>query len=376
MTEPAYPAARIIAPVVEAFFARLHDSEGFQDPAPLPPKEAVQDVIDAAFWASFRREEGRSPKISIALLPPEHAGEPLMFGQRVPLGPVTLTRLAPAVERPGIHLGVWSEGESLYMWGATRTLPPYCFVLEVVQPGLLVVKFRRADEHAKFGNVVVLDGARLKVVDERTGSTAECPPLVASLLAAPGAPVHANPVSTLVQLAVSMRAHGHGGTLLIVPDGTEAWWESILPPATYPVEPAFSGLADLVCREPSEMDDPVWREAHRRAVDSIAGLTAVDGATVITDCFKLLAFGAKIGRRKGSTPVESVVTTEPVIGDVATALTLPELGGTRHSSAAQFVHDQHDALAFVASQDGRFTLFAWSSCGEYVHARRIETLLL
>ena len=38
------------------------------------------------------------------------------------------------------------------------------------------------------------------------------------------------------------------------------------------------------------------------------------------------------------------------------------LGGTRHLSAAQFVRDQPDALALVASQDGRFTIFAWSPC--------------
>ena len=53
-----------------------------------------------------------------------------------------------------------------------------------------------------------------------------------------------------------------------------------------------------------------------------------------------------------------------------------ELGGTRHLSAAQFIHDQHDAVALVASQDGRFTVFAWSPCEDMVHAHRVETLLM
>ena len=35
-----------------------------------------------------------------------------------------------------------------------------------------------------------------------------------------------------------------------------------------------------------------------------------------------------------------------------------------------------DAVAFVASQDGRFTIFAWSPCEEMVHAHRVESLLL
>jgi len=53
-----------------------------------------------------------------------------------------------------------------------------------------------------------------------------------------------------------------------------------------------------------------------------------------------------------------------------------QLGGTRHLSAVQFVHDQRRAVALVASQDGRFTVFAWSPCEGMVHAHRVETLLL
>jgi DNA integrity scanning protein DisA with diadenylate cyclase activity len=53
-----------------------------------------------------------------------------------------------------------------------------------------------------------------------------------------------------------------------------------------------------------------------------------------------------------------------------------QLGGTRHLSAAQFVHDQRDAIALVASQDGRFTVFKWSPREEFVHAHRVDALLL
>ncbi len=54
----------------------------------------------------------------------------------------------------------------------------------------------------------------------------------------------------------------------------------------------------------------------------------------------------------------------------------PAWGGTRHLSAAQCVHDQRDATALVASQDGRFTIFKWSPCEEIVHAHRVDALLL
>jgi hypothetical protein len=65
-----------------------------------------------------------------------------------------------------------------------------------------------------------------------------------------------------------------------------------------------------------------------------------------------------------------------VEGNTATIVHPTQLGGTRHLSAAQFVHDQHDAVALVASQDGRFTVFAWSPCEGMVHGHRVETLLL
>jgi hypothetical protein len=102
----------------------------------------------------------------------------------------------------------------------------------------------------------------------------------------------------------------------------------------------------------------------------------VDGATVLTKEYELVAFGAKIARRKGSPQVEQVTVTEPVEGDAPQTLHPTQLGGTRHLSAAQFIHDQHDAVALVASQDGRFTVFAWSPCEDMVHAHRVETLLM
>ena len=67
--------------------------------------------------------------------------------------------------------------------------------------------------------------------------------------------------------------------------------------------------------------------------------------------------------------------TEPIEGGEAAVMHPTLLGGTRHLSAAQFVHDQRNTVALVASQDGRFTVFTWSPCEERVHAHRVETLL-
>ena len=69
---PTYQAANIAAPLVEEHFAR-HLAEarrmGEDDLAPQPDAQSIASIINATFWASFRPEEGRFPKISIAYLP-------------------------------------------------------------------------------------------------------------------------------------------------------------------------------------------------------------------------------------------------------------------------------------------------------------------
>jgi hypothetical protein len=179
-----------------------------------------------------------------------------------------------------------------------------------------------------------------------------------------------------VQLAASMRAHGQGGILLVVPDGSDQWRESIVHPILYSVVPPFSKLANLIIQGAARADENEWEAALRSVVDAVAGLTAVDGATVITSTYDVLAFGAKIVRGPGRQPVEQMMLTEPVIGNQAEVAHPVQHGGTRHLSAAQFIYDQRDCLGLVASQDGRFTVFAWSPCEQMVHAHRVDVLLM
>ena len=380
MTEPTYPAARAVAATAQAHFARhiaAARQQGRQDLAPSPEARAIEAIIDVAFWASLRREEGYFPKISLAFFPPEQSGQPLLFEQRLALTPQGLSRLAPAVERPGIHLGVWRDREGeLYVWGTSRTIPRFCFVLEVIEPGLLVVKYRRGQETGKFVNVVVLKGDQIKAVDEQGMTPSDCPAPMTALLGFGLPETQGDSVNVLVQLAASMRAHGRGGSLLVVPHGTEAWRESIIQPVSYSIVPSYSELAQLMQQAADQRDQRLWQESLIDAVEAIAGLTAVDGATVISDRYELFAFGAKIRRRDGGTQLEQTLLTEPIVGGVASKVYPSQLGGTRHISAAQFVQDQHDAVALVASQDGRFTIFAWSPCEGMTHAHRVETLLL
>ncbi len=379
MAPGSYPAARIVAPKVEAHFRRHLDAafhEGSDHLATRPDADAIETIVDAAFWASLRREEGFVPRISLAYLPPEQSDQPLRFERPLPTAATALSRVAPAVERSGIHLGVWRDAGGLSVWGTTRTIPSFCFVLEVAGPGLLVIKHHRGTQTGKFVNVAVLEGDRIKVIDERASSLPDCPPLLGALLGFESPASWERSLNVLVQVAVSMRAHGRGGLLLVVPAGEETWRESMARPIPYALQPSFNGLAHLMAQPAEERQQRVWQDALGRAVEAVAGLTAVDGATVMTDRYELLAFGAKIVRRDGGRQVEQVRVTEPIEDDVAVLADPTQLGGTRHLSAAQFAQDQPNGVALVASQDGRFTVFAWSPCEDMVHAHRVETLLL
>ncbi len=411
MNQPAYAVARTVAPTV-AEHLRLHRAALPPSPVDqlplelLPTADQIEALVDTAFWASVRREEGYVPKISLAFLRPLPDVWPLTFATPLPLEPSALTRLAAAVEQPGIHLGVWpafaagspadaastrqafaagplSDAASarqagdgdLAVWGTTYHIPPFCFVVEVVGPGLLVLKHRPRHESRKFVNLAVLEGDRIKIIDERASLIADCPALLTSMLGFDYSELSDDVLNVQVQLALAMRRHGRGGILLVVPADGDEWRESIVHPIRYAVEPPFSEVADLLPQH-DRMPEHEWAEAIARAIEALAGLTAVDGATVINDRYELHAFGAKIGRRDGGAPVEEIVVTEPIVDGTAMRMHPGQLGGTRHLAAAQFVHDQRQAVALVASQDGRFTIFAWSPCDGAVHAHRVEVLLL
>jgi hypothetical protein len=357
MKREPYAAARTISPKLHAYFA-CHRQTALQRGetrlAPLPAAETIDAIIDAAFWASLRREEGYPPRISLAYLPPEQAERPLLLRRPLALDPAALARVSPAVERPGTHLGVWTGPDDLGVWGATRGIPPLCFVVEVSAPGLLVVKHHSGKKTRKFINVAVLEGDLIKLVEESL-SGPDSPPLLQSLIGF-DSPASANHSATaIIELALAMRRQGRGGSLLVVPAGSDAWHSSILQPMHYEVSPPFPA---------------------GDAIAAVGGLTAVDGAVLLNTRYEVLGVGAKIVRKQGSPLVDQVILTEPIQGAEPSVAHPDQLGGTRHLSAAQFVHDQRDAVAMVASQDGRFTVFQWSDSESMVHAHRVETLLL
>ena len=269
-----------------------------------------------------------------------------------------------------------AKTRSSSVWGIVRKLLDLCFVLEVLEPGLLVIKYSRGEAFGKFGNVAVLEGGEVKLVDEAFANRPDCPQVLSSIFGFDPDQPWFSEANIHIRLAASIRTHGHGGLMLIVPAGQERWRDSISWPTPYVATPAFSRLAELTRRTSSAEPGPGRELELHRAIDGVAGLTAVDGATVMNRHHEVLAFGAMVRRSDESRSVGRLLLTEPVVGNVASIVDPSVVGHSRHLAAAQFVHDQPDALALVASQDGRFTVFAWSDADELVRAHRIDALLL
>ncbi|MBC7418269.1 MAG: hypothetical protein H7325_08955 [Pedobacter sp.] len=375
---PTYKAANTAAQLITGHFEELHHTAsamGEMELATRPNKKEVEYLVDVAFWTSLRREEGFLPKISIAFLSPEQTSKPLVFDQPIKFNADTVSKIAPGLERAGIHLGVWHKDGELYIWGSTLNIPNFCFVVDVSEPGVVVIKHRRIYGIGKYTNVAVLKGEQIRIIDKNSCSTRDCPSLLKALLDLTVNATWNDPVNILIQFAASMRAHKRGGALLIVPTDDEEWQHSIIQPIKYLANPSYKGLAGLASRGGSH-SEIFSQSALRREVEYIAGLTAVDGATIITEDFELVAFGTKIGRAKYKPTVARILFSEPILGNDERILLPGELGGTRHFSVAQFVNDQPQTIGLVASQDGHFTIFSWSKTQELVMAHRIETLLM
>ena len=170
MTHPTYPAARLVADAVQGHFARHIAARAGRDggdrETPAAPRDRRDHRRRVLGEPAARRRPGAE---HLAGVPAARAGAaPLMFASRLPLAPAVLAKVAPAVERPGIHLGVWRNGDEFFVWGTTREVPAFCLVVEVVASGLIVIK-HRSEPFGKFVNVAVLEGDQIKIVDEGVG---------------------------------------------------------------------------------------------------------------------------------------------------------------------------------------------------------------
>lgn len=340
----------------------------------------IRELIEVSFWASLRKEEGHHPRFTLMYEPPSaySAGNDLYaFKKSLPFDVRALVKLAPAVESTS-NIGVWPNAEDkLTIWGVAPPLRGLSLYIKTIEPGQLILSLS--------------DYFRAAVTDQRADFVAEhnfnlLPKIFGEARSAhsPQQPqqnwlVKQTRDDDLGKIAVAMRSHGHGGTLLIVPNEGVAWKDSIeMEMLKFSGSPYERAKRDLVERDKaleqffgaiSSLDNA------KKSLEFIGQLTAVDGATIVTYDFTVLGFGAKINppqikkpKKSGhSDKLENMLVSEPFEKSDPKVEKLSEkYWGKRHQSAAEFVFDQRDALALVASMDGMLSLFVWDAKREMV----------
>ncbi len=101
-----------------------------------------------------------------------------------------------------------------------------------------------------------------------------------------------------------------------------------------------------------QLDEAVYEYAH-----FVAGLTAVDGAVILTQRHELIGFGAVILGPSDKVEIARSLDSE---GD-ATVLESMDGVGMRHRAVYHLCNELHDAIAMIISQDGDVDVVKWKN---------------
>jgi hypothetical protein len=351
----------------------------------LPDEAALATLLETAFFATLTDDEGRPTLFRLAFGPAgddQHAPAVEAAITPRPFTVDAVRRLAPAAESTDAALVVHAEGAGLVLRGLllptpSDTGPQPTAGLQIAGRGRGAIEIsvggQRIASYVR-GNLRLYEqhiheAGLLRVVERLAPRVAGVAPHVE--------------LRTILRVADAMAGLDHGGTLLIVPDGPYEAITGLRPAPRYPLQAhgryfladgvaAYRTHNGSAAREErraafAEIDFDRWeadrlqdRQARRTAeaaVRLLAGMTAVDGAVVMTADLEVLAFGAMIDVVPDPAPTK-VVSVDP-FSPVERRLVPPQsFGGARHQSAIAFCRQQQDgALAFVASQDGTLTFF-------------------
>jgi hypothetical protein len=108
-------------------------------PVEAPTRDQISTLVETAFWASLKVNEGRHTRVCVAVAVPENARKAVALATPVEYDEAQITKLSPAVSRDG-YLVV--SGDPLKIWGVgreRRSLFVDTVAVEIVGPGLVRV---------------------------------------------------------------------------------------------------------------------------------------------------------------------------------------------------------------------------------------------
>jgi hypothetical protein len=350
----------------------------------LPSPEHFNDIVETSFWASLRKEEGSFASFAVAY--EEKAVDPwtIVFEEPKPFDVENLAKLSPAMGNLKAAAKVYpSVSGALEIWGAANYYDSPLKV-KVLEPGRIIVSYF-------IKNIAVISGEESFFIKDSLHDRSD---VIWSGLGLGDSDRYFSPyvdlrVMTLLNTLRTMRSLERGGSLIILPED-EKWRNSVtsIKYAASPLQYAMHGLIkqhnesrspDDYTNEAFELRTRIFFELER-LTDSLAQLTAVDGATLVSRQMDVVGFGAKIKYDPKADAPQIVYKIDPLEYEGAIReVKLSAYGGMRHQSAAHFVSENRDAIALVVSQDGNVTAFVWSdkvgTAGAVLAFARLELTL-
>ena len=373
------------------------------DARPLPRRLGA--ILDAAYHASFLRDEERPVTLRILVIPPSELSAddgppgslmPLQFETPRGFDEHELRRLSPAASFHRALIGIDESQGELRTWGLAQSGPRWLQAArggrakEPPMPPSLVVRVVRP------GHVVVACGSR-RVAELRGGKLSDfaldvfqsqwlsalfrSERLMAALEDAKASPAEVSDGAALElarhaaqqmikRVIATMQTAHHGGTLVFAPADcvSERHMRIKYPFRDTPSRHRFQALVQGIvatlaerARETGrriapdfykvetdprigELDEALFEMSHL-----IASLGNVDGAVVLTRRLEILGFGAELG---GSLPPIAHVRRALDLEADAFVPEVVDVVGTRHRSAYRYCAAAAGAVAVVVSQDG------------------------
>ncbi len=346
-------------------------------------------LANHCFWASIHLEEGRSVRGTLCICSRDQAPNSRAFDGAKPLSVKNIVALLTA--SPMSTLAIQSSTTSpkeVEIWGILDSDLRGWPIFRIAAAGTVVV--------SDSGNVLAIL-ERGEVILPETADKSSFSRMVAKALGdAESFSERLHKASLIQKVVVEIHRQGHGGALVMVPASDETWKADI--ELTFKFEASSSqavparlkelteaqGLSDESKSSQNQVGGSEMSELRSFAVTAHQGLlnsllssigahSAIDGAVVMDTSLRVLGFGAKLN---ANPPEPFDVTVIDCLSGGKSDKNLKDLGGTRHQSAARFVQKHDEAMIFVASQDGRLTLFAWLIAENNVCAvRQLEHLV-
>lgn len=372
---------------------------------PIPVFNDVKVVVELAFSASLKNEEGKPITFSLVFLPKNRfETEQKLSGRKqmitcfdkallftiesikkiaLAFDPKTTAMIVGRKDNNSIEYEIWGTMVFKKSYSRFEEIPaayhdfnffrPDAMMVTAISGGSLIIS--RGD--SVLGHFI--NGEFLRATPSCFTSTAMGSYIINCISKNHGYIKHENLYwniyrDSLDYLISEISVRGHGGTLIILPDDLKMKYDDkinkkYLAKQDFQIEKLILKVLNL--EERREKQDLLLNVLLKRLIaerlDVVAQLACVDGALILSSCFDLISFGATLHAKKWDGKVLIGPDGFKGIGGNFNHSIL----GTRHNSAIDFIGDCPKAIGFVISQDGLIrgfvkgngnTILCWPNC--------------